>query len=102
MKLLRDEYVFAIKVDYYMWSDENGEYTEPLYLCIDTETKMKDGKLVGLITFSNEIAENLRVFDTERDAESYLKDKGKETCSYKNGRVIKIKYNYTKRKWEEM
>lgn len=102
MKLLRDEFLYAIKVDYYMWSEEKGEHTEPLYLCIDTKTRRKDGKLAGIIIFSNEIVENLRVFDTERDALSYLKDKSKYTCSYENPRVVKIKYDYTKRKWEEM
>jgi hypothetical protein len=102
MKLLRDEFLFAIKVDYYMWSEEKGDYTEPVYLSIDTETKRKDGTLAGIIIFETEIKENLRVFDREGDAIYYLEKRGKETCCYTNGRVIKIKYNFESNTWEEI
>ena len=60
MKLLRDVELFCIKVDYLMWSEEKGEYTEPVYLSIDTETMRKDGTCVNLIFFEEKITPRLR------------------------------------------
>lgn len=102
MKLLRDEFMYCIKVDYFMWSDEKGEYTEPMYLSIDTETKQKDGTPANFITFSEVITGNLRVFDTERDAEAYMNTRIKNPCYCEKPRVIKIKYNFERNTWEEM
>ena len=72
MKLLRDVELFCIKVDYLMWSEEKGEYTEPCYLSIDTETKKKDGTPVNLIIFEEKITPHLRVFDSEIVAKRYI------------------------------
>lgn len=102
MKLLRDVTQYCIKVDYYHWSDEKGEYTIPLFLSIDTETKAKDGTSVNLIIFKENICDCLRVFDTEKKAKEYLKNHttGCSVC-YENPRVVKIKYNFEENRWEE-
>ena len=94
MKLLKDVCLYAIKVDYLMYNSEtDSEYTEPVYLSIDTETKMKDGNPANLIIFEEEITDHLRVFDTEREAKKYMKEKCSDSCCFENPRMIKIKYN---------
>lgn len=103
MKLLKDICLYAIKVDYFMFNSKTDEeYTEPLYLSIDTETKRKDGTLAGIIIFEEEITDHLRVFDTEKEAKKYIKDHstGYNVC-YENPRVIKITYNTENNAWEE-
>lgn len=102
MKLLRDEILYCIKVDYFMWNSKTEEeYTESVYLSIDTETKKKDGTPMNLIIFEESITDHLRVFDTEQEANEYIDRKERNTCCYENGRVIKIKYNCENGKWEE-
>lgn len=102
MKLLKDVTLYAIKVDYFMWSEEKGEYTQPSYLAIDTKTKRKDGTCANIIIFEDYInVPNLRVFDTEKEAQDYMKTRINNPCYCKNQRVIKIKYNCENRKWEE-
>lgn len=94
MLLLKDIYFYAIKVDYFMFNSEtNEEYTEPVYLSIDTETKKKDGTPLNLIIFEEEITDHLRVFATEREAKKYMKEKCTDSCCFEKPRVVKIKYN---------
>lgn len=102
MKLLKDVWLYAIKVDYFMYNSEtDSEYTQPVYLSIDTETKKKDGTPLNLIIFEEEITDHLRVFDTEREAKKYMKEKCSDSCCFENPRVIKSKYNSEKNTWEE-
>jgi hypothetical protein len=103
MKLLKDVIMYAIKVDYFMWNAETEEeYTEPLYLSIDTETKDKKGKCVNLIIFREEITDNLRVFNTLKQANEYMETRLASPCCFcENERVIKIKYDFENNRWEE-
>lgn len=101
MKLLKDEVFYAIKVDYFMINEKDEEYTEPLYLSIDTETKNKDGEPMNLIVFDKEITPRLRTFCEKREAKIYMAQKSKNTCSFENPRVVKITYNFETNKWEE-
>ena len=103
MKLLRDVILYCIKVDYFMWSEEKGEYTQPCYLAIDTETKRKDGTCANIIIFEDDInIQNIRVFDTEIEAQDYIESRINNPCYCENQRVIKIKYNFENGKWEEV
>lgn len=101
MKLLKDVSVYCIKVDYFMWSEEKGDYTSPEYLSIDTETKRKDGTPANLIIFKEKITPSLRVFDTEIEAEEYMNSRIKNPCYCENQRVVKITYNFETKEWEE-
>lgn len=101
MKLLKDACLYCIKVNYYMIDSEENEYEEPLYLSIDTEKKRKDGTPANIIIFEETITPHLRVFDTEKEAQEYINQKGVNTCCYEKGRVIKIIYNCENGKWEE-
>jgi hypothetical protein len=102
MKLLKDVNLYGIKVDYFMWSEEKGEYIQPSYLAIDTETKRKDGTCANIIIFKDDInVPNLRVFDTEKEAQEYMKSRINNPCYCENQRVIKIKYDFENGKWEE-
>lgn len=101
MKLLRDVCLYAIMVDYFMIdSKTDEEYTEPLFLSIDTETKKKDETPANIIIFENEITDHLRVFDTKEDAEKYISSHFDKNCCYcENQKVIKL--NLENREWEE-
>ena len=94
MKLLKDITAYCIKVDYFMWSEEKGEYTEPAYLSIDTGTKAKDGTPVNLIIFKEDITPCLRIFDTKKEATEYMKKHLSNSCSCENERVVKLKLKY--------
>lgn len=100
MKLLGDV-KYCIKVDYFMWSEEKGEYKEPVYLTIDTETKRKDGTNANIIIFKEDITPNLRVFDTHKEAVEYMLSRISNPCYCDNQRVVKIKYDFENEKWEE-
>lgn len=101
MKLLGDVR-YCIKVDYFMWDSETDkDYTQPCYLSIDTETKTKDGTPCNLIIFKEEITSNLRVFDDHKEAIEYMLSHISNPCYCENPRVIKIKYNFKTREWEE-
>ena len=94
MKLLGDVR-YCIKVDYFHWDEEKDEeYTKPLYWCVSEEHL--------IIIFREEIDNRLRVFDTEKEANEYLKSHstGFNIC-YENPRVVAIKYNFDENKWEE-
>lgn len=103
MKLLGDIKMYCIKVDYFMWSEEKGEYTEPVYLSIDTETCKKDGTCANLICFKEDIKPNLRVFDTVKEAEGYIAAHSTGiNISYENPEVVAIKYDFDAQKWVEV
>lgn len=99
MKLLGDVR-YCIKVDYFHWNSETDEeYTLPLYWCIDDSP-------AHIIIFLEEINERLRVFDTEKEANEYLKSHSTGlNVSYENPRVVAIKMHYNKNEgmyeWEE-
>jgi len=104
MKLLSNLELYCIKVDYFMWDEENDKvYTEPMFLAIDTEIKDKKGKPVNIIIFEENITSNLRVFDTVKQAEVYIEKHNKEVVStcYENERVVKITYDCEKKEWKE-
>ena len=94
MKLLKDITTYCIKVDCFMWSEEKGEYTEPAYLSIDTETKTKDGVCMNLITFKENITPCLRIFDTKKEATEYMKKHLSNSFGHENERVVKLKLKY--------
>lgn len=102
MMLLKDTKLFAIKVDYYMWSEEKGEYLEPHYLSIDTETKRKDGTSANLIVFREQITSELRVFLTKTEVTKYKREKCKDAISFTNARIIEVMYNFETGNWEEI
>ena len=102
MKLLKDVCLYCIKIDYFMLNSETDqEYTQPLYLSIDTETKRRDGTPANFIIFEEDITEHLRVFDTKRQATEYMKTRIENPCYGENPRVVKITYNFKNGKWEE-
>lgn len=95
MKLLRDIEAYCIKVDYFMWSEEKGEYTEPVYLTIDT-------KKCNIFVFEEDMNNpELRIFTSKTEAQRYLKAKISGGLCYKNEKVVKIRYNFEEKKWEE-
>ena len=96
MKLLGDIKMYCIKVDYFMWSEEKGEHTEPVYLSIDKE-------VVSIIIFRKEIEAGLRVFDTVAEAEAYIESHniGLGICC-ENPEVVAIKYDFDAREWKEI
>ena len=102
MKLLKNVELYCIKTDYLMWSEEKGEYTEPVYLSIDTETKKKDGTCANLIIFEEKITPHLRVFDSEIVAKRYIDSHITNPCYCENPRVVKVKYNFESKEWEEI
>lgn len=103
MELLRDVVKYCIKVDYFMCSEERGEYEEPVYLSIDTKTKRKDGTSANLIIFREHITDCLRTFDSEAAAQEYIATHttGYNIC-YTNPRVVAIKYDFDAREWKEV
>lgn len=105
MKLLEDIEItrYCIKIDYYMWDNDRDDVGEvPHYLAIDTKTKDKEGNPMNLLIWKEEITPNLRVFDSEQEATEYMKSRiSNNPCYGTNQRVVKIRYNFKKRKWEE-
>ena len=96
MKLLGDIKMYCIKVDYFMWAEEKGQYTEPVYLSIDVAY----GKM---ICFHEDIRADLRVFDTVAEAEAYIDshDLRLSVCC-ENPEVVAIKYDFDAQKWKEI
>ena len=104
MKLLGEIEVtrYCIKIDYFMWDNDRDDIGEvPCYLAIDTETKDKDGKPANLLIWKEDITPNLRIFDSEKEATEYMKSRINNPCYGTNQRVVKIRYNFKKIKWEE-
>lgn len=92
MFLLKNEYLYAIKADVFCRRGDE-EYTESNYISIDT----RGGR--NLLIFTEKINDNLRVFDTEREAENYVKDKIYLHHNCENIRIVKVMYDFEKRKW---
>ena len=98
MKLLKDVSLYAIKCDYFMWSEEKGEYTEPVYYAIDTSNKLN---IIIMVEDVN--SANLRVFDSLTAAKNYIKTHttGVDVC-LENVRPVKIMYDFETLKWKEV
>lgn len=93
---------YCIKIDYFMWNCETDRaYTEETYLTIDTETKDKHGNPMNLLTWETEITPSLRVFDTEDEAKEYMKTHINNPYYGENQRVVKIRFDFEKKEWEE-
>lgn len=81
---------YAIKADYYMWSEEKGEHTEELYLALEGPKK--------LFVFEEDITERTKLFDTAREAGEYidardsLNGKGMR-MSFKSLKIVEVKEN---------
>ena len=77
--------MYAIMVDYYRWSEEKGDYTEPLYLALEGERK--------LFTFEGSVTERTKVFKTAKEAGEYV-DKhfwiDKQRVCFKNVKIVEI------------
>lgn len=104
MKLLEDIAItrYCIKINYYIWDNDRDDVGEvPHYLAIDTKTKDKEGNPMNLLTWKEEITPNLRVFDGFEEAIEYMLSRISNPCYGTNQRVVKIRYNFKKRKWEE-
>ena len=103
MLLLENLTLYAIKADMYVSNpnDENDfDYTEPVYFCIDTETKDKSGNVINLITLESYLNNpKLRVFQFKVYAEEYIYNRNYSNIT--NMRVITIKYDFQNNKWVE-
>ena len=98
MKLLSEvpTILYCIKADYFMWSEENGEYKEPLYWCLD-QSKYQ------LIVFEEKLNPRVRVFDTFKKAKNYFNKHNVSDCfCYDNPRIVAIAYNFNEKRWEEV
>ena len=103
MKIQKDTDFYCIKADQYMWAEDKGDYTSPVYVAIDTKIKKKGGKPLNLIILETSITDKLRIFATEKEANEWIKKHPAcFTISCENERVVKIKYNFTDKEWEEM
>lgn len=94
-KLLKDQRFFAIKCDYFMWSEERGEYTEPMYWTLD------DNEIIVMEDDVN--CGRLRVFTSRTAVSKYIKTHttGFDVCM-NNVRPVEIYYNFSNKKWEEV
>ena len=94
-KLLKDQRFFAIKCDYFMFSEERGEYTEPVYWCLD------DNEVIVMEDDVN--SGRLRVFGSRTAVGKYIKahTTGVNICM-ENVRPVEIYYNFSERKWKEV
>lgn len=60
---------YVIVVDYYMWDDEKGDYTAPLYLGVDED---------HIFVFDDNICKRTEVFSTAKEAGEYVDKHFKE------------------------
>lgn len=99
MKLLRDIEFWAIKADYFMWSEERDEeYLEPRFCMVD----IRDERQL-LIFREDPNDERLRIFKTHEAAMDYIASHGLDnSCSMENARPVKVKFNFDTNRWEEM
>lgn len=95
-KLLKDQRFFAIKADYFMWSEERGEYTEPCYWCLEGERQI-------IIMRESVNDPDLRVFTSKTAVNKYIKahTTGVNICM-ENVRPVEIRYSFSERKWKEV
>lgn len=99
MKLLKNVELWCVQADVCIWNETLGEYTEPAYLTIDTETKDKKGNPVNLLIFEPTITDNLRVFDTKEKAKDYMSTRLKCCTSIDGARVVKITWDCKMNHW---
>lgn len=94
-KLLKDQRFFAIKCDYFMWSEERGEYTEPVYWALD------DNEIIVMEDDVN--CGRLRVFTSLTAVKKYIRshNTGVNICM-ENVRPVEIRYSFSERKWKEV
>lgn len=94
-KLLKDQRFFAIKCDYFMWSEERGEYTEPVYWTLD------DNEIIIMEDDVNN--GRLRVFTSLTAVKKYIRshNAGVNICM-ENVRPVEIRYSFSERKWKEV
>ena len=76
---------YAIMVDYNMWSEEKGEYTEPNLLGLEGERK--------IFIFEPDVTGCTKLFNTMSEANKYLKAHKTLTnsCCFENARVVIVK-----------
>lgn len=94
-KLLKEQRFFAIKCDYFMYSEKRGEYTEPVYWCLDDN---------DVIVMEDDVnSGRLRVFGSRTAVSKYIKTHtaGVNICM-ENVRPVEIYYNFSERKWKEV
>lgn len=94
MFLLKDEYVYGIKADVFFVKGEK-EYTKSMYLAIDTSDER------NLLVFKENITGNLRIFDTAREAETYLEERLFLAQNCENIRIVQLMYDFNRRKWTD-
>jgi len=78
--------MYAIMVDYYCWSEEKGEYREPVYLGIAYPPK-------NLFVFDKEHNSRSYRWDKKADAEKFLckfKESTIDCCSFENARIEEV------------
>ena len=75
MKGVESYMFYVIVVDYYMYSEEKGMYTEPAYLGLEGEHK--------LFVFDEQIVNRTKTFNTAKDAGEYVdKHFSKQSCCF--------------------
>lgn len=97
MFLLKDEFVYGIKVDVFFAkgnsAEVNEEYTKSMYLAINIDDDR------NLLVFEENITGNVRVFDTAREAEGYLEERIFLAQNYENIRIVQLMYDFNRRIW---
>ena len=77
--------MYAIMVDYYRWSEEKGDYTEPLYLGLEGKLK--------IFVFDEEITERTKLFKTAKAAGYYV-DKhfgpDRQRICFKSVKIVEV------------
>lgn len=76
--------IFVIQAEYYMWSEEKGEYTEWLYL--GTNDRI-------IYVFDDTIEQRTKKFATAKEAGEYLDKFLKNTpsrCNYDKTRIVEV------------
>ena len=72
---------YYILVDYFMYSDEKGDYTEPLYLGVEGEHK--------IFVFDKEVSARTKIFTSAKEAGEYVdKHFSDMPMSYENLRIV--------------
>ena len=95
-KLLKDQRFFAIKCDYFMWTEERGEHMVPHYWSLSEERQ--------IIVVTNDVNDpDLRVFTSKTAVNKYIKTHttGVNIC-IENVRPVEICYDFDEREWKEV
>ena len=102
MKVLNELELYVVKANLFMWSEEKGEHTVPVYYALDLETKNKKGECMYLITFIEDLnSPNLRVFSKKKEAMNYIADRG-ISITTQGEHVVKIHYDFVAKEWREV